>query len=295
MRPRIPDEYPTAYTRRMRAGIGWLALILLLPLAVAVAAWLVRRAEPHLAFYPSAGEVITPKDLGAEYTPFTLETADGERLHAWHLPRVDARAQVIYFHGNGGNLAVWSDVLVGLWQQQFDVVALDYRGYGLSTGRPSEQGLYRDVDALLQWLERQPRRAGVPLIYWGRSLGTVMAAYAANRRAPHDVVLEAGFPSMRAVLETNPVMWAMSWLASYRFPTAEWMTGVRAPALVLHGDRDSVIPYRLGRRLYDAITGPKTFVTLPGGDHNEPLPPDADAYWKAIDTFVSIVRNGRTP
>jgi fermentation-respiration switch protein FrsA (DUF1100 family) len=279
----------------MRAGIGWIALIVVVPLAVAVAAWLVRRAEPHLAFYPSAGEVITPKALGADYTPFTVETGDGERLQCWHLPRTNARAQVIYFHGNGGNLAVWSDVLVGLWQQGFAVVALDYRGYGLSTGRPSEKGLYRDVDALLQWLESQPRRDSAPVIYWGRSLGTVMAAYAASRRAPDGVVLEAGFPSMRAVLEDNPVMWIASWLASYRFPTAEWMAAVRVPTLVLHGDRDSVIPYRLGRRLYDAVPGPKTFVTLPGGDHNEPLPPDADSYWKAVDAFVSPLRDGRRP
>lgn len=149
------------------------------------------------------------------------------------------------------------------------------------------------MDATLQWVESQPRRANVPLIYWGRSLGTVMAAYAARRHAPDGVVLEAGFPSMRAVLEDNPVMWTLSWFASYRFPTAEWMADVRAPTLVLHGDRDSVIPYRLGQRLYASVPGPKTFVTLPGGDHNEPVPRDADSYWKAIQAFVSVAGEGR--
>lgn len=272
----------------MRAGIGWAALIAV-PLVLVVAAWLVRRAEPNLAFYPTAGEVVTPQALGVDYTALTVVTEDGERVRVWHLPRADARAQVIYFHGNGGNLALWSDVLVGLWQERFDVVALDYRGYGLSTGRPSEQGLYRDVEATLRWVHSQPRRPGVPLIYWGRSLGTTMAAYAASRQAPDGVVLEAGFPSMRAVLADNPVMWALSLLASYRFPTAEWMAKVRAPTLVLHGDRDSVIPYHLGQELYELLPGPKTFVTIPGGDHNEPVPQDAGAYWKAIQAFVSLV------
>ena len=279
----------------MRAGIGWVVLVVVLPLAVAVAAWLVRRAEPRLAFYPTAGEVITPQALGVEYTPLTIVTEDGERLRVWHLPRADARAQVIYFHGNGGNLALWSDVLVGLWRQGFDVLALDYRGYGLSTGSPSEKGLYRDVDATLQWVQTHPRREDVPLIYWGRSLGTTMAAYAASRHTPDGVVLEAGFPSIRAVLENNPVMWTLSWLASYRFPTADWMAGVRKPTLVLHGDRDSVIPYHLGQRLYESVPGPKTFVTILGGDHNEPVPQDADSYWKAIQAFVSLAGARRRP
>jgi hypothetical protein len=199
----------------------------------------------------------------------------------------------VYFHGNGGNLSVWSDVLVGLWRQGFDVLAIDYRGYGLSTGTPSEQGLYRDVEATLRFIDARPRDRSRPVIYWGRSLGTVMAAYAASRRAPDGIVLESGFPSMRSVLETNPVMWLLSWGSSYRMPTVDWMAAVRQPALVLHGDRDSVIPYRLGQRLYAALPGPKTFVTLPGGEHNEPVPPDAEAYWRAVREFTESLSAAR--
>ena len=171
------------------------------------------------------------------------------------------------------------------------MLAVDYRGYGLSTGSPSEAGLYQDVDATLRFVESQQRDASRPLVYWGRSLGTVMAAYAASRRTPDGVILESGFPSMRSVLETNPVMWLLSWVSSYRLPTAEWMANVRTPALVLHGDRDSVIPYRLGQRLYAALPGPKQFVTLSGGEHNEPVPPDAEAYWRAIKEFVATLRS----
>ena len=170
------------------------------------------------------------------------------------------------------------------------MLAADYRGYGLSTGSPSEQGLYRDVDAVLEYVAAQPHRGEVPVIYWGRSLGAVMAAYAASRKPPSGVILEAGFPSMRSVLETNPLMWALSWGSSYRMPTAEWMSGVTQPSLVLHGDRDSVIPYRLGKRLYAALPGPKRFVTIAGGDHNEPVPIDAAAYWREINAFVATLR-----
>ena len=279
---------------------SWATTALVVLAVFAALVWLVRWLEPRLAFFPFTGETVTPRDAGIDYQPVTLSTDDGERLHAWHLTRPDARADVVYFHGNGGNLSVWSDVFVGLWREGFDVLAIDYRGYGLSTGTPSELGLYRDVDATLRFVDSRSRAESRPLIYWGRSLGTVMAAYAASQRAPDGIVLESGFPSMRSVLETNPVMWILSWGSSYRLPTAEWMAGVRTPALVLHGDRDSVIPYRLGQRLYAALPGPKTFVTLPGGDHNEPVPPDAESYWRAIRAFTdslggpSTGRSGRS-
>ena len=113
--------------------------------------------------------------------------------------------------------------------QRFDVVAIDYRGYGVSTGRPTESGLYRDVDATIAFVRDRLPHVNAPLVYWGRSLGTPMAAYAASREAPAGVVLEAGFPNVRGVLESNPVLWTLSWFSTYRFATADWMAacGVR--------------------------------------------------------------------
>jgi fermentation-respiration switch protein FrsA (DUF1100 family) len=264
-------------------------IIVLLVVMVLVLAVLVRWFEPRLAFFPFAGESQTPAAFGLSYTPLTIETDDGERLRAWHLPRGDALARVVYFHGNGGNLSVWCDVLAGIARQGFDVVAVDYRGYGLSTGAPTERGLYRDVDATIRFVDERLGRRDLPLIYWGRSIGTAMAAYAASRRAPDGIVLESGFPSARAILEGNPVMAALSRLATYRFPTAEWMSGVKAPVLVLHGDRDQVIPYRLGEQLYAALRGPKRFVTIAGGDHNDPMPADGERYWSAVREFVTSI------
>ncbi len=266
------------------------AMIVLFVVVVTAGVYLVRRAEPRLAFFPLVGEDTTPARFGVSFTPYTIETADGERLRAWHLPRRDAAAQVVYFHGNGGNLSMWTDVLVGLWEHDLDVVAVDYRGYGLSTGRPSEQGLYRDVEALVTFVQQRLGRKPLPLVYWGRSLGTPMAAYAARVHPPGGVVLEAGFPTIRAVLETSPVLLALSWAGSYRFATAEWMRSVQAPALVIHGNRDSVIPYRLGQRLYEGLPGPKRFVTVSGGDHNDAEPAEPEHYWTAVREFVAALR-----
>lgn len=275
--------------RRFRL-ISVLWLLVALVLATGVVAWLVRANEANLAFFPTKGEDATPASYGAPFTPTTVTTSDGQRLRVWHLTHDRPRARIVYFHGNGGNLSLWCDILVAIARQGFEVVAFDYRGYGLSTGTPSEQGLYRDVEAVLALVHDRLRRSDIPLIYWGRSLGSTMAAYAATLRAPDAIIVESGFPSMRAVVRSNPILWALSWLSTYQFPTAQLLARIQAPVLVLHGDRDSVIPYTLGEELYAAIPGTKTFVTIRNGDHNDAEPPDAAAYWKAIEQFVPARR-----
>ena len=136
------------------------------------------------------------------------------------------------------------------------MIAVDYRGYGLSTGRPTEQGIYRDVDALVAraWPDADP---GVPLVYWGRSLGGAMAAYAATVRKPDGVILEAGFPDARSVTRGSPALAVLSLFSSYRFPAADFINAANVPVLQLHGDHDSVIPFELGRELSGRIHGPE--------------------------------------
>jgi uncharacterized protein len=277
-----------------RSRLLWIVwLVAGLGLALVAVGWLVRSFEANLAFFPTNGEDETPASYGATFAPITATTSDGERLRVWHLTHENARARVVYFHGNGGNLSIWSEILVPIARQGFEVVAFDYRGYGLSTGSPSEQGLYRDAEAIVALVNDQLRRDDIPTIYWGRSLGSTMAAYAASLRRPDGVIIEAGFPSMRAVVRTNPVLWALSWFSSYEFPTARWLASSQAPVLVIHGDRDSVIPYQLGRELHASLPGTTPFVTVKGGDHNDLEPADAATYWAAIDQFVSAISSSR--
>jgi hypothetical protein len=246
---------------------------------------LVRALEPKVAFFPIDGESLTPAASGVAFEALDIPTADGETLRAWWLPHDQPRATIVYFHGNGGNLSLWSPILLELHRRGYAVFAFDYRGYGVSTGSPSERGLYRDVDAVLR--VAVPRAApAVPLIFWGRSLGTALAAYAASRHAPDGLVLEAGFPGARALFAGNPVMSVLSHLSSYRFPTVAWMAAVHRPVLVIHGTADTIIPYRLGQQLYAELRGPKRFHTVTGGDHNDVQPRDPEAYWAEVEAFV---------
>ena len=258
--------------------------LIALAAAVVALALLVRWLEPRVAFFPFRGESATPRDYGIAYEPVTIETRDGERLHAWMMDAPYSRARVVYFHGNGGNLSNWAPVLSGIVTRGYSVLAVDYRGYGLSTGRPTERGLYRDVEAVLAHVRRVDHPP-VPLIYWGRSLGATMTAYAASIDAPDGVILEAAFPGARAAVRASALLSFLSLFASYRFPTTQFMKTVQAPTLVIHGDRDGVIPFELGREVFDAIIAPKEFVAIRGGDHNDLSPAD-DAYWPAVEGFV---------
>lgn len=269
---------------------------LLITVAVALLALtvFVRWLEPRIAFFPFAGEADTPRDVGVPFEAVTIDTADGEHLRAWRMAAPSPRARIVYFHGNGGNLSNWSPILTGIVRRGYSVFAVDYRGYGLSTGHPSERGLYRDVDAAVAraWPDAAD---GTPLVYWGRSLGCVMAAYAATVRKPDGVIAEAGFPDARSVTRGSLPLAILSLFSSYRFPAADFLNTAGAPVLQLHGDRDSVIPFALGRELFERIQGQKEFVVIPGGDHNDAVAPDAGAYWAAIDRFVGTLANHGRP
>jgi uncharacterized protein len=270
--------------------LPWMLSWLLVTIgAFALLAVAVRLLEARLAFFPSPGEDVTPATLDLAFDGTFVETSDDQRLRVWSLPHEDARAIVVYFHGNGGNLTIWAPILAGIHREGFTVHALDYRGYGLSTGSPSERGLFRDVEAFVAWTwQRTP--SPVPVVYWGRSLGGTMAAYAATIRPPDGIILESSFPDVRALLRESPLMAFLARFSSYRFSTTTFLRDVDRPVLVIHGDADRIVPFTAGRALYDAISGRKQFVTIARGDHNDAIPQDAATYWSAVSSFVASLR-----
>jgi fermentation-respiration switch protein FrsA (DUF1100 family) len=251
--------------------------------------------EPRLAFYPITGVQQTPAAAALPFVDLKIPTADGETLHGWWLEAPDARAQVVFFHGNGGNLSLWLDVIVEARRRGFSVLAVDYRGYGASTGRPSEKGLYRDADASVRYLAERLRSAESPVLYWGRSIGSPVAAHAANVIVPDGLVLESPMPNVRTLLRTNPVMWLLSFLSSYRFPTSRFLERYQGPLLVIHGDADSIVPFGAGKQVFEsAPTSRKTFVVIDGADHNDLHVVNPATYWRAIDAFVASLARARS-
>jgi uncharacterized protein len=280
MQQRQPDRRPRRW---------WLSRLLVLILAVIIMKSLVALIEPRLTFYPFEGETDTPATYGLPYRALALRTEDGETIAAWWITHPAARADVVYFHGNGGNLSLWAPVLAGIQARGLNVLAVDYRGYGRSTGTPSEEGLYRDAAAVVR-AHGPLGTPGRPVVYWGRSLGGAVAAYATRVARPDGLILESTFASKRAVIRGNPVLRVLDTFARYRFETASHLRGYGGPTLVIHATGDTIIPYAAGRELFERLGGDKQFLELPTGDHNDFHPPSARTYWEAIDGFIDKAR-----
>lgn len=246
---------------------------------------LIGSLEPRLVFFPYRGEDANPATLGLPYNTVSLTTTDGERLVAWQIEPDRPRADIVYFHGNGGNLSVWLPVLATLHRLGYGVLAVDYRGYGLSSGTPSEQGIYSDAEATVRHAA-QTRSSTRPLVFWGRSLGATAAASAARVIEPDGLILEGGFPDKAAVIRTHLLFRALNVFSSYRFPTVDLLRGFLKPVLVLHGTRDSIIPFALGRELFDRLEGPKQFVPIEGADHNDFFDEGRNDYWEPVARFI---------
>ena len=268
------------YARPVRSA---LILVVLTCATLWVVVWWL---QPRMAFFPWPGVQRTPADAGIPFKDLEITTSDGVRLHGWWMEHASPRAAVIYWHGNGGNLSLWMDVLVDTYRRGFSVLAVDYRGYGASGGSPTEKGLYLDARAATEYYQAHLRRPGTPTLYWGRSLGCSVASHALRVAAPDALVLESPFPDVRSLFAGNPVMTVLGLFASYRFSTADHLQGYAGPLLVLHGDADSVIPFRAGQRVHElAATPRKTFVVLRGADHND-VHADHPDYWPAVNRFL---------
>jgi fermentation-respiration switch protein FrsA (DUF1100 family) len=195
-----------------------------------------------------------------------LDTGDGVRIHAWWIPRDDARVVTLHFHGNAGNITHRYPTFRDIREAGSAILAVDYRGYGKSHGRPTESGLYRDADAAYNYLLKTGFRPGQIVIH-GESLGTAVAVDLAARRPCAAVVLEAPFTSAKDVAQTViPVIGPM---LVWGFDSRSKIARIQAPVFFMHGDRDEVIPLRLGQALFAAAHEPKSFWLVPGAGHND--------------------------
>jgi uncharacterized protein len=215
-----------------------------------------------------------------------IETRDGVRLHAWYAGDV-GRPTLVWSHGNAGNIACRADVLVGLAARGLSVLAYDYRGYGKSGGRPTEAGVYLDAEAAYD--AEQAR--GVPagrLIAFGESLGGAVSIHLAGERPCAGVVVVATFTSIRDVARVHYGPLAL--LAGDRFDSVARVPRLGVPLLVAHGDRDEVVPFALGERLFAAAGEPKRFVRVAGKVHNDVF--EATSLLDAIAAFAHEVTGG---
>jgi hypothetical protein len=226
------------------------------------------RLFESLAYFPSRTFYAAPGDFGLEAEELSLRSEDGVRLHGfWIAPPGDrALGAILYCHGNGGNV---SDRLAHarlLRDAGFGVLLFDYRGYGRSEGHPTEAGTYRDARAAADAVsERAP---GTPAFYLGESLGGGVAAQLARERPPRGLVLQSSFTSIRAMARIH-YPFLPRFLVPDAYPTRRRLAEIGAPVLVVHGERDRIVPASEGRALYEAAQDPKRLLLFPEAGHND--------------------------
>ncbi len=244
---------------------------------------LVRWLERRLSFVPYRKLARQPQ---VPFQSSFVRTSDQLDIHYWLLEHPSPVADVVFFHGNRGNLGTWCPLLELIQFCGVRVTALDYRGYGRSQGQPTEQGLYLDVEAFLGLFWAQLHDPNLPVVYWGRSLGGVTAARACQRREPDALVLEGTFSSKDRLLQRFKALHWLSRFSEYEFPTMRFLADRTCPVLVIHALQDAVIPFEAGKELYNDLSPPKEFFAINGPGHGKVHETEPARYWKRVRTFL---------
>jgi uncharacterized protein len=256
----------------------------------------------HLFFFPSRTLVVSPEQLGLEYEEIYFPSADGTRLHGWFFP---ARTQpvkgtVVQFHGNAENLSTHFRSLIWVIEHGYQLFTFDYRGYGRSEGQVSVEGAIDDARAAITRARRLPMpEAGTRLVLYGQSLGGTLLLHVAGSMEDRDgiavVIADSSFSSYQAIAREKL---ADHWLTFILQPLAYVLISDRyapervlarispIPLLVIHGDRDQIVPIHYGQRIYDLAKAPKWFWKLEGVGHIQAMDPRSGQYRQALLDFL---------
>lgn len=239
--------------------------------------------QGRLLFKPTGPLERTPAELGLKYEDRWIETEADERVHAWHIPHEQARARVLFLHGNMGNIADRLESLGVLHQLGLEVLALDYPGYGKSSGRPSETSCYRAAEA---WFEElRSMSPTLPILVWGRSMGGGIASKFVNTPGVQAMVLEATFTSMPDVAQEQYPWLPARYLTRVMFPTRERLQRAQFPILIVHSTQDEMIPFAHGQALLAAAGQHGTFIQITG-THGEGYFSSGQSYLRPLKEFL---------
>ncbi|NIV18470.1 MAG: alpha/beta fold hydrolase [Woeseiaceae bacterium] len=239
-----------------------------------------------LAGLPGRALEATPRDMGFDFDDVRLETADGVSLHGWYVHVPESRGTVLFLHGNAGNISHRLDSIAIFRDLGFDVFIIDYRGYGQSEGKPSEEGTYRDAEAAWQYLVDERSDDPARIVIFGRSIGGGVAAWLAARHRAAALILESSFTSaIDMAAHLYPFM-PVRLISRLKYPVVDYVAGVECPVLIVHSRDDEIIPFFMGKALYEAAPTPKTFLEL-RGDHNMGFLLSLDRYREGLETFIT--------
>lgn len=242
--------------------------------------------ERSFIYFPDRDLIADPAYVGLPFEEVSFAASDRVQLHGWFVPG-EKEVTWLWFHGNAGNISHRLENLKLLHDELgVSVFLFDYRGYGRSEGTPSEEGTYRDGEAALSYLRSREDVDPDRIIYFGRSLGAGIAVELAISHPPFALILESPVPSIPELARRHYPFLPVWPLLRTKYDSLAKIEKVAAPLLVLHGDRDDVVPFGAGRKLFEAANEPKEFYTIRGAGHNDTYLVGGEEYFAVLRRFM---------
>jgi hypothetical protein len=239
-----------------------------------------------MVFYPTQKITATPEDWGMVYETIPIKINDNVNITSWYIPHPEAKKTILFFHGNGGNISHRGDSLYIFYKLKLNTLIIDYPGYGSSQGQPTEENLYLSALSAWKYLVQDKKIKPQNIIIFGRSLGGAVAVDLASQVKAGGLILESTFSSARDVADITFVGLAKFIYLRYSFNSINKIQKVTSPVLVIHSPDDTVIPFELGKKVFDKIITKKVFLQI-AGDHNDGFMQSISHYMTNVAIFIN--------
>jgi fermentation-respiration switch protein FrsA (DUF1100 family) len=260
-------------------------ILLILALVVCFSCFY-QHIENFFVFYPQASFDSVPADWHLTNEDVYFDTEDRERLNGWFFPSKNDAPMILFCHGNAGNISHRLDNIRLLTDLNIQVFIFDYRGYGKSSGRPSETGLYKDGLAAYDFLVNKKHLPPERIILFGRSLGAAIAIEIALKRNVAAIILESAFTSSRGMAKTLSLFKIFASILPPHYNNLEKIARITVPKLIVHGEEDDIVPFSMGKEIYNTAQPPKYFSPIKNAGHNDTYLVGGKKYFETLSAFI---------
>ena len=245
--------------------------------------------QPTFLYKPVRDVPYTPDELGLDFDDVILKAADGVKLSGWYIPGESSQFTVLFCHGNGGNIMHRLDTINIINELGLNCLIFDYRGYGHSEGKTTEEGTYLDVAAAYNWLIKEKKVKPDKIILFGRSLGASIASQLASTVDVRALIIESAFTSYVDMGKKFYPYMPVQWFAKFSYNTLDYIKKIYCPVMIIHSRMDEIVPFEFGLKLHEAANEPKEFIEITGG-HNDGFIISGELYKKALRKWIDFLK-----
>ncbi|MBW8001387.1 MAG: alpha/beta hydrolase [Planctomycetes bacterium] len=264
-------------------------IVIVLIIVYSILGWSLFLMQSTFVYKPTQDIYYTPEELSLDFEDVVFKTKDGLLLNGWHVPADNSRFTVLFCHGNGGNIMHRLDSINFFNNMGLSCFIFDYRGYGKSQGRPTEDGTYLDAMAAYKWLVEEKNIPAENIIIFGRSLGASIAANLASKVKSRSLVIESTFTSYVDIGKKFYPYMPIRLFAKFKYRTIDYLKEVHCPVMIVHSRDDEIMPFEFALKLYQVANEPSEFIEI-YGSHNDGFITSDEIYKKAWNKWLEFLK-----